>query len=108
MKNLKKDFDLKEELIKKHYHGQEKYGAFSFLNDERDMNLEAADELIDAVNYLIYEAIKRVYGEETLRAMEPSEFNKIYESDLENVIKVSFDQAPITAGLINLINQLKK
>lgn len=108
MKNLKKDFDLKAELIKKHYHGQEKYGAFSFLNDGRDMKLEAADELIDAINYLFYEGLKRLYGEEQLRKMSTEDFNKAYELHLESVVKLTHNESPITGRLIELINELKK
>lgn len=108
MKNLKKDFDLKEELIKKHYHGQEKYGAFSFLNDGRDMNLEAADELIDAINYLIYLAITDAVGAEELKKMSEEEFNITYEKIVAKLYDMPDKAAPVVKALIKLIDKLKK
>ena len=78
MKNLKKNFNLEKELIKKHRHGQKKYHAFSFLEDSRDMNLEAADELIDAINYQVYKSIKQKYSEEELKTWSVAKLNKTY------------------------------
>lgn len=82
MKSLKKGFDLRKELLKKHRHGQRKYHAFSFLEDGRDMYLEAADEVVDAINYMLYEEIKNEYDREVLEKMSVRRFNKIYREKL--------------------------
>jgi len=102
MKNLKNNFDLTKELKKKHSRGQKKYGAFSFLNDGRDMKLEAADELLDAVNYLTYLAIKEDHGEKEIKKWSISKFNKTYDKYIKNR---SFSR--INCQIIKIINKLK-
>lgn len=106
MKNLKPGFDLGKELLKKHKHGQKKYGAFSFLNDGRNMKLEAADELVDAINYLVYEGIKGFYGEEALRKMSVKHFNDIYEECIIDV--VVGHSTPLINAHTKLISRLNK
>ena len=49
-------------MKKRHISGQEKYGEFSFLN--RDMREDSIEELIDAMNYLLYLIIKIKYFKE--------------------------------------------
>jgi len=106
MKYLKKGFSLKKELIKKHKRGQKKYGAFSFLNDGRDMKLEACDELIDAINYLVYGIIKDTRGEANIKKWNIKKFNNIYK----NYIKKELIRPthPFLVKLINLINKLNE
>lgn len=105
MKNLKKNFNLEKELAKKHRRGQKKYGAFSFLNDGRDMKLEAADELIDAINYLIYEKITESYGAENIKSWSIREFNSTYYWYLGELSNVN---RGFISSLIRLIEKLKK
>lgn len=47
----------------RHMAGQKKYGEFSFLH--RDMQEDAVDELLDAMNYMMYLIIKIKYFNET-------------------------------------------
>lgn len=63
MKNLNKV------LQAKHVHGQAKYHAFSFLKDGRKMSNETIDELVDGINYLVYQLIKDRYGKKDLMEM---------------------------------------
>jgi hypothetical protein len=109
MKYLKPNFKLKDELIKKHQHGQEKYGAFSFLNDGRDMKLEAADELLDAINYLTYQAIKKHFGGKTIKTWSVNKFNEVYILLISNFTSgnIYLDKnRQMIAELIKLINKL--
>jgi len=48
--------EVLQQMKKRHIAGQEKYGEFSFLN--RDMREDSTEEIIDAMNYLIYLIIK--------------------------------------------------
>lgn len=105
MKNLKPNFNLQKELLKKHMRGQKKYGAFSFLKDGRDMNLEASDELLDAINYLTYDRIKNLFGEKIIHSWSIAKFNKIYRQ----TIKEDFLRENVfIKDLLYLINELKK
>jgi len=105
MKNLKPNFNLQKELLKKHMRGQKKYGAFSFLKDGRDMNLEAADELLDAINYITYQRIKNKYGEKVIHGWTIAKFNKIYRQ----AIQEKFLSTNIyISDMLYLINELKK
>lgn len=103
MKNLKKNFNLEIELAKKHRRGQKKYGAFSFLNDGRNMKLEAADELVDAINYLVYEKIKEDYGEKLIKTWTIKEFNKEYR---DYIYGISAAQKGFIGSLVKLIDKL--
>lgn len=55
----KTNMNLPKALKAKHLHGQEKYHAFSFVKDGRVMRKETIDELVDGINYQIYQLIKR-------------------------------------------------
>ena len=87
MKKIKdKNFNLRELLLKKHKLGQEKYGAFSFLNDGRDMDLETIDELVDAINYLVYKKITEDHGKEVIKKWSVNTFNHVYDRYLRERI----------------------
>ena len=100
MKKIKnKDFNLMELLSKKHKLGQEKYGAFSFLNDGRDMDLETIDELVDAINYLIYKKITEDHGKKVIKGWSVSTFNHMYSEYL----KMRFDAISPEIKMVNKI-----
>lgn len=109
MKNLKKGFNLKKELIKKHLVGQKKYGAFSFLNDKRNMELEAADELLDSINYLVYRDIKKFFGKRVIKKWTPEIFNSVYKAVILNLINnFSIGSGTMLKKLIQLAEELKE
>ena len=69
--------NLKKELLKKHFHGQEKYHAFSFLMDKRKMAGETIEELIDGINYQIYQLIKDRYSKKELKLLSEQEIKGV-------------------------------
>jgi len=105
MKNLKKGFIIKKELKKKHLKGQKKYGAFSFIEDKRDMKLEACDELIDAVNYLVYEEIKKDLGISAIRILTKEQFNKVYSNKIKNITETDSFYISNILFLIKLLSK---
>lgn len=87
--------NLSPVLWKKHLHGQKKYHAFSFLKDGRVMKKETTDELIDGINYLIYQLIKDRQGSTVLTklAMQKEkgieQLNKLYRAQIAEIPKMS-------------------
>lgn len=87
--------NLEKELLKKHLHGQEKYHAFSFLKDGRVMSKETTEELIDGINYQIYQLIKDRYPKkELLKVSELGEqgvkqLNEIYKEIIKTIPSMS-------------------
>lgn len=86
---------MQKELYKKHLHGQKKYHAFSFLKDGRVMKKETKEELIDGINYLIYQLIKDRFPKNYLWEMSirgekgTRELNKIYKDIISTIPKMS-------------------
>jgi hypothetical protein len=79
---------LKRELWKKHIHGQKKYHAFSFIADGRIMKKETIEELIDGINYLVYQLIKDRFKKEEILTWDEKKLNVIYLKILEEIDKM--------------------
>ena len=74
--------ELKKSLKERHLKGQKKYGTFSFLG--KDMKEEAKEELIDAVNYSIYEELKGIKVIESAELPE-GDFNELHSRIVEGL-----------------------
>ncbi len=73
--------NLQKKLYKKHLFGQTKYGEFTFLT--KDMKKETQEELIDAINYQIYEFIKRKYSVQEIKNWDVKKLNRVYRAVLK-------------------------
>ena len=110
--------NLQRELYKKHLHGQEKYHAFSFLKDRRVMAKETIEELIDGINYQVYQLIKnRVSKKELSEYSKQGEvgvkmLNLIYKKIINSIPKMSNRSENRTIKVIarmrDLIKELSK
>lgn len=83
--------ELKRELWKKHLHGQKKYHAFSFIADGRIMKKETIEELIDGINYLVYQLIKDRFKKEAILTWDEKKLNVTYLEILKEIHKMDPD-----------------
>lgn len=106
--------NLEKELFKKHLHGQEKYHAFSFLKDGRTMSKETIEELVDGINYLIYQLIKDRYSKKELLAVSKlgeqgvEQLNEIYKELIKTIPKMSARSENVTIRVIARMRDLIK
>ena len=100
--------NIEKKLIKKHQVGQKKYGAFSFVKDKRDMKKDVEDELIDAINYLIYQTIKDDYSESEILSWSTRKLNSVYKKSVSEVKNMSYrSKNPIRALIGKLYKIIK-
>jgi len=107
-----KKINVEKALIKKHYHGQKKYGSFSFVKDKRNMKEDVIDELIDAINYLIYQIVKDNYSELEILEWSTRKWNGVYKKltlEIKNMSYRSKNPNRATIGkMYKIINSLQK
>lgn len=80
---------LTKMLQEKHIHGQQKYHAFSFIKDGRKMNLETIDELVDGINYLVYQLIKDRFDKKEIISWDVATLNKNYSEIVKSIPEMS-------------------
>lgn len=98
-------FNLEEALLFKHNKGQKKYNPFSFLNDDKDMNEETKEELIDAINYQIYKLIVDTFGVDKVGSWTVDELNETHKGIVTQIAEGK-DCTPVINQLRELIKLL--
>jgi len=104
--------NLQKSLVEKHIHGQKKYHAFSFIADGRVMKEETIDELIDGINYLVYQIIISRHDKREILRWTEDELNIVYSKIISEVDSMDTESDLYTerniAKMRDMIKDLKK